>query len=37
MATLFIDRKDALLDAEAGGLVLRGADGTLMRAPTRAA
>lgn len=33
MATLFIDRKDALLDAEAGGLVLRGADGTLMRAP----
>lgn len=33
MTTLFIDRKDAILNAEAGALVVRGADGTLMRAP----
>jgi CRISPR-associated protein Cas1 len=33
MATLFIDRRDALIEADAGSLAIRSADGTLWRAP----
>ncbi|MCV4796814.1 hypothetical protein OFB84_33320, partial [Escherichia coli] len=31
--TLFIDRRDALIEAEAGTLTVRGGDGTFWRAP----
>ena len=33
MTTLYIDRRDALIEAEAGALAIRAADGTLFRAP----
>ena len=33
MTTLYIDRRDALIDAADGTLLVRGADGTLARAP----
>jgi CRISPR-associated protein Cas1 len=33
MTTLFLDRRDATIDHEAGALRVRGADGTLWRAP----
>ncbi|WP_135467884.1 CRISPR-associated endonuclease Cas1 [Crenalkalicoccus roseus] len=33
MTTLYIDRRDALIEAEAGTLLVRAADGTLARTP----
>jgi CRISPR-associated protein Cas1 len=33
MSTLYIDRRDALIEAEDGTLVVRGADGSLSRVP----
>jgi CRISPR-associated protein Cas1 len=36
MSTLFIDRRDARLEAERGTLTIRGGDGSLLRAPLAA-